>query len=877
MSKRPSWLARLWVASALLLIAGGAASVVYQLAVRLLHPSPVSGEILADLAEAARIEAPSGLLRDFNILLITMDTTRADHLHAYGNRAVETRSLDALARRGVLFAQAITPSPSTLPAHSSILTGLYPFHHGARANGTFKLSDGVQTLAGSLRAAGYQTGAVISAFVLDGRFGLPRGFDFYDDDLTKGVKYSPHMFRERPAELTNEAVFAWLERHAREGKFFLWAHYFDPHAAYLPPEPYRSRYADDLYTGEIAYTDRQIGKLLAKLKTLGVRDRTLVVVTSDHGEGRGEHGEMTHALLVYDATLHVPMIFSAPPPFPQGAAVRSQVSLIDVMPTILDLVGVEVPDGLDGRSLLGLGGDGPRPTYIENLSTQVLHGWAPLLGVRRDDYKFIFAPTPELYDLRGDPRELDNRYEQEPVLAADMHALLRSFVGDDPYMGTAAQQNLPLDPETEELLRSLGYVFTAGDKPPAPPDSYDLDPKVMVHHWEKVEQAVQRKIRGEIAQAIERLEQALEEVPDDVYARQVLSSAYQTYGEREKAYEMIRSVEERQPHDASSVAAVGSALLVLNRVAEAEEKFQRALELEPRSGTARLGLARIARRRHQEQEALALLREVIEIDPGSSGPAAHHAIGRLHLDKRELAEARQAFRQAIEIDGMYGPGYDGLAQVLLEEGKPDEALPLLATALRYHPAQPQTLSTLAQILRDQGELDQAIQLCERALEISPKFAVVYNNLGRIYRKRGDEEKAAEMYARAIEYGPRFDAPHVNRAQLLLGQGREEEAVEEFREAARLNPFNYIALANLGVRAYKEEDLPRARAFFQRALRVREDYALAHKYLGLIHAQQAQPRAAARHLERSLDLDDAQPEVEKMRFLLAEMRKLAEAP
>ncbi len=877
MSKRSSWLSRLWVAGALLLIAGGAASVVYQLAVRWLQPSPFSGEVLAELAEAARIEAPPGLLRDFNVLLITMDTTRADHLHAYGNRGVETRSLDLLAKRGVLFAQAVTPSPSTLPAHSSIHTGLYPFHHGARANGTFKLSDGVRTLAESLRADGYQTGAAISAFVLDGRFGLPRGFDSYDDDLTKGIKYSPHMFRERPAEVTNEAVFAWLESHAREGKFFFWTHYFDPHAAYLPPEPYRSRYADDLYTGEIAYTDRQIGKLMAKLKELGVLDRTLVVVTSDHGEGRGEHGEMTHALLVYDATLHVPMIFSAPPPFPQGAVVRSQVSLIDVMPSILELVGAEVPAGLDGRSLLGLGGNGPRPTYIENLSTQVLHGWAPLLGVRQDDYKFIFAPTPELYDLRDDPRELDNRYEQEPVLSADMHALLRSFVGDDPYMGTAAQQNLPLDPETEELLRSLGYVFTAGDQQPAPPASYDLDPKEMVYHWEKVEQAVQQNIRGEVASAIESLEQALQEVPDDVYARQILSSAYQTHGEYEKAYEMIRGVEERQPHDSGTVGAVGSALLVLNRVAEAEQKFQRALELEPRSGSARLGLARIARRRHNEQEALALLREAIEIDPGSSGPAAHHAIGRLHLDKRELAEARQAFQQALEIDAMYGPGYDGLAQVLLEEGKPDEALPLLATALRYHPAQPQTLSTLAQILRDRGELEQAIKLCERALEISPKFAVAYNNLGRIYRKQGDEKKAAEMYARAIEYGPRFDAPHLNRAQLLLGQGQEEEAIEEFREAARLNPFNYIALANIGVRAYKEEDLPRARAFFQRALRVREDYALPHKYLGLIHAQQEQPRAAARHLERSLELDDAQPEVEKMRFLLAELRKPAEVP
>ena len=277
MSERPARRTRLRVASALLVVAGVGAAAVYLLdrpagpvAERTspkldeaagIHP-PLADPLAPRLESTAGIDAPRALLRDFNVLLITMDTTRADHLRAYGHTFVETPNLDGLAQTGVLFSHAITPSPSTLPAHSSIHTGLYPFHHGARANGTFRLDDDVQTLAETFQAAGYRTGAAISAFVLDGRFGLPQGFDDYNDDLTKGVKHSPHMFRERPAELTNEVVFEWLDENARDGKFFYWAHYFDPHAAYLPPEPFRSKYARDLYTGEIAYTDEQIGKLL---------------------------------------------------------------------------------------------------------------------------------------------------------------------------------------------------------------------------------------------------------------------------------------------------------------------------------------------------------------------------------------------------------------------------------------------------------------------------------------------------------------------------------------------------------------------------------------------------------------------------------------
>ncbi|MGH7337333.1 MAG: sulfatase, partial [Myxococcota bacterium] len=416
----------------------------------------------------------------------TTDTTRADHLHAYGNQSVATPALDALARDGVLFAEASTPSPATLPAHSSLMTGLYPIHHGARANGTFHLGGQVETLAERLRAAGYRTGAVISAFVLDSRFGLDQGFELYHDDLSAGIKHSPHMFRERAAELTNEPAVKWLREHPGE-RFFLWVHYFDPHAAYLPPEPFRSEYASDPYDGEIAYADSQIGALLAELDDLGVRDRTLLVYAADHGEGLGEHGEDTHSLLTYDSTLHVPLLLSAPAALPRGRVIARPVSLIDVAPTVLSLLGLPRPGELDGIDLTQPALSPARSLFFESLSTMTLHGWAPLLGVRRGDWKYVFAPTPELYDLARDPRERTNRHDAEPARAAALHDELLAFVGGDPLVASRVGTPLELDDETREQLAGLGYVHTApshatGDAPAA-----RLDPKEGIRHWETVQ------------------------------------------------------------------------------------------------------------------------------------------------------------------------------------------------------------------------------------------------------------------------------------------------------------------------------------------------------------------------------------------------------
>ncbi len=833
----------------------------------------ITGEPLPGLAEAARIEAGPGALTGWNVLLLTTDTTRADHLGALGNESVETPVLDGLAREGILCANAITPSPSTLPAHTSLLTGLYPVHHGARANGTFRVEERVTTLAERLRARGYRTGAVISAFVLDSRFGLDQGFELYHDDLTRGVQRSPHMFRERPAELSNEPALAFLREHAGE-PFFLWVHYFDPHASYAPPEPFLSRYADDPYDGEIAYSDAQIGALLSELEVLGVRERTLVVYASDHGEGLGEHGEETHSLLTYDATLRVPLLFHGPAGLPRGVVLRRETSLVDVVPTVLELLGEEVPADFDGVSLLHPESS-PRTLYFETISTMTLHGWAPLLGVRREGYKYILAPDSELYDLRRDPGELENRLEAEPERAEELRRELLAIAGPDPVAAAQVAANLEMDDEARRQLAGLGYLQTA-------PDGSDraaqlaLDPKRMVPHWERVQRAINLQALGRLAEALPVLEAAVAEVPGDVFTRGVLAGTYVMQGEYDKALELHRGSAALDPKSEGPALGMAGIHLLRGEPAQAEAEIRRALELEPESATAEVLLGRLAVARRDEQGALAHFRRAIEMDPGSTGPLAWNNIGYVHLLAHRLDEARAAFEEAIGIDELNGGAHDGLANVLIAEGRREEAKDELALALRFDPNQPLALATLASLVSEEGDQERALALCRKALELSPKLAQAYNSLGLVYRRMGDLGPAEESYRKAMELAPHLDAPHVNLAQLYLRQGKVAEGIAEFEAAVRANPYSRIALANLGAHHYNEGRVEKALGFYAAALRVDPDYALVHKNLGSIYLLRERPGRAAWHLRRALELDPELAEAEAVRFALAEAERMAAA-
>ena len=762
-------------------------------------PSATRRPVLAGLEPVERMALEPGALKDWNVLVISLDTTRADHLNCYGYSSTKTPAINSLARQGVLYAEAFTPVPTTLAAHSSLLTGLYPFHHGVRDNLGFKLDEENVTLAEVLRQSGYQTGAAVSAFVLDSRFGIDQGFDSFDDDLTIGVTHSDTAPRERSAEQTNIPAVEWFRRHGKE-KFFFWVHYFDPHSPYLPPEPYRSRYAKAPYDGEIEYADEQIGKLLDVLDEIGVRKRTLVVFVSDHGEGLGQHDENDHGLLVYDSTMHVAMIFSAPPPFPQGQVVHTQVCLVDVMPTVLDLLGLPARDDSDGISLLGKVSDVRPSVCIETIHPKIQHGWAPLIGLRRQDHKLILAPESELYDLYLDPGEENNLHESKPELAKKLFEELVDIVGAaDPYMATAVEQNLDMDEETVRKLESLGYVgggATTDESPASLPD-----PKKMMGHMNDAYHALALQNSGRPKEALKIYERVLKMSPGDTFLRENIAICYSLMGQFDKAARVLDEGLRTVPDNATLLCSKANLMLVVRKLQEAKELYRQVQQADPENTGSLLGLARISWIQGRPDEAIAKLKEVIKISPGTAGPMAYNQIGGIHLEEGRSQEAWKAFQAALKIDSKNTVAHYNLAVALIAAGKRDEAMKHLQLTLKFNPSALPAMVRLAECYLEKGNLRQAADLCERALAINPRHVETLGTLALLYRQQGKSEEAQAYYLKAVEELKRLLADNPNNQEIpsQLAKFRQMwrpsplEAIQRYSDILAKEPDNALAL------------------------------------------------------------------------------------
>ncbi len=444
----------LWILSLGILLAGMASYLRDYFTPRRI-PLPIAPLVVSSGSAASdRLPARPGALRGQNLLVVTLDTTRPDRLGCYGNHEIVTPHLDRLCARGVVFSGAAATASSTLPSHASIFTGRYPLRHGARANALYPLGSEQRTLAEMLSDSGYETAAFVSSFVLDARFGLAQGFDRYDDEVSPST--APMGFAERRADETTQRAIQWLEGPHRR-PFFLWVHYFDAHAPYDPPAPFAARYAQP-YDGEIAFVDEQIGRLLTAVEAIRERE-TLVVVVADHGEAMGEHGEWSHAILVPEATLRIPLIFYARKGLPAGLHVAARVSQVDLMPTILSLLGIGLPPDLDGVDLTGPP-DPDRPVRAETVEGRVSYGWARLAALYRGPLKYVEGPHPELYDLRSDPLERNDLLGSRAQDAAAMRRQLRALEGAAAD-ALAAPVDL-LEAGDVERLAALGYVVTGG-------------------------------------------------------------------------------------------------------------------------------------------------------------------------------------------------------------------------------------------------------------------------------------------------------------------------------------------------------------------------------------------------------------------------------
>lgn len=407
----------------------------------------------------------------YNVIIVTFDTTRADHIASYNDdKNIKTPNLDKLATDGVVYEKSIAPVPITLPSHSSIMTGKVPFTHGVRDNGLFNLPQSQNTLAEILKQNNYQTAAAIGSFPLTSKFGINQGFDYYNEHITQkyedisGNKTKPKnrlFFDERKAAQVNKAILPWLQDNY-QSPFFMWLHYFDPHHPHEPPAPYNQSFVHDLYQGEIAYSDENFGKLIAELKKLGVYKNSIIVFTSDHGEGIGEHNESTHALLMYNSTLHVPLIIKYPNSQFAQQRISQQVGSIDIFPTILNILGINIPDDIQGHILP----TDPSLTetyeyYAETLSPRLSHGWGEQRGILKDGYKYIYGPQKELYNLNNDPHELNNIIEHDTRLAKSMKQSLQDYL--DENIVSDLNSSIEVDAKTMNTLRGLGYVQSSGE------------------------------------------------------------------------------------------------------------------------------------------------------------------------------------------------------------------------------------------------------------------------------------------------------------------------------------------------------------------------------------------------------------------------------
>ncbi|HEX2465656.1 MAG TPA: sulfatase, partial [Thermoanaerobaculia bacterium] len=370
-----------------------------------------------------------------NVLLVTLDTVRADRLGSYGYAGASTPALDGLAREGIRFSQAVATAPLTLPSHASILTGLFPPRHAVHQNGAAALPPTVPTLAEALHGHGYRTAAFVGSFVLDARFGLDRGFELYDDDIPRDPTTAvPGLEAERPGTQVVDRALSWLNADDQR-PFFVWVHLYDAHAPYEPPEPYRSRFADRPYDGEIASVDAQVGRLLSYLDERGLAGDTIVAVAADHGEALGEHGELTHGLLLFEPTVRVPLLLRAPGRLPGGVVVGEPVGLADLAPTLAGLAGVHLglpSSSVDGRDLsasLAAGDEPPRVDLYAETEYPRLFGWSALAAIRRGHAKYVAAPTPRLFDLESDPGETSNTLQagdHRPAALAEALASLQA-------------------------------------------------------------------------------------------------------------------------------------------------------------------------------------------------------------------------------------------------------------------------------------------------------------------------------------------------------------------------------------------------------------------------------------------------------------------
>lgn len=619
------------------------------------------------------LRPPAGLKKDpdLNVLIITLDATRADRLGCYGYPKAGTPNLDALAAGGVRFENAVCQVPLTGPSHCSLFTGVYPFVHRVHDDGNGVLSPEIQTLAETLKAAGRTTAAFVSSFSLDSRFGLGRGFDVFDDNLSSG-----QPFKSLNAERRADEVFApfarWLDEHKAE-RFFAWIHFFDPNVPYDPPSPYKERFVSDLYDGEIAFVDENVGKIVGKLRDDGLLQRTLVIIAGDHGEAFGEKEETGHGVFIYEPTMRVPLILYAENCLPSGRVVRSRVRLIDIPSSVLDLLDLPGLKDSQGTSLLPYAWGKRKDaldSYMETYFPRDNYGWSELVGLQRAEWKYIRAPREELYDLKEDPKEEKNLAGTKPDVVRDLSTGLDKLVLEFPRTPSALPD--PKDQTYElRLIRQAEEYETAGNLPEAAAARQRIlamSPEA-ASSYVSLARIQERMMKFD--DVVRTLEQGLARVPDSEVLLLGLGKTFMATGRVKKALEAFDRVLKTNPRSFDALLASGLMLDAIGQKADAMTYYRNALEVEPENRLGRMGYAQGFAAAGRFGDAIQIYETLSHDYPND--PAVLQDLGIAYSYAGNVSRSIECLMKAISLQPT-PVAYFNLARNMVKQGKIGEAV-----------------------------------------------------------------------------------------------------------------------------------------------------------------------------------------------------------
>jgi len=755
----------------------------------------------------------SGKCRDLNLMVITLDTTRADRIGAYGYQPAETSNIDGLAANGILFENCYAAVPLTLPSHCSLFTGRYPLGHGVRDNGTFLLGKDQLTLAEKMKEQGFHTYALIASYVLLARFGLNQGFDLYDDSLEVNV-----ILKNYGSEIKADQVYAkfsqWFKKMNPREKFFTWIHFYDPHSPRNPPEEYMKKWGSNpagAYNGELAFVDAYVGKIIDDLKTASLLERTLVVIVGDHGEAFGEHQEYGHAIFCYEQNLRVPLIFYNPRVFTgklKGLRVRNRVSLVDIMPTILELYGQKVPGEIQGQSFVDLLDGSPekkdRTFYIESMHGKEEMGWAPLSGIIYEQYKYISLPEPELYDLTTDSNEKNNLFWKKNRLARDLDKRLMNLVSRYSTGGKTgeADSRRQLTESDTQHLQTLGYISAFANKA-----NTNLDPKEGIIFDKKfldIDKAIKE---GDLDEAEKQMQEIVKDSPKIQFPQyfEMMMTLSRKRGDTDSVLRFARQAVEAFPQITNFKITLAQVYFNANLLDEADKTAAEVIKSAPTETRPYILRGRIAEKKGLASEALAYFEKALTLEPQNVSLKASYA--KLLAENKNYSKAGEICKELLTNPEVLKDSAvkTKVGVVMVEIHQDNLGYKLLTEAKDANNTNAEMWNYLGIFYFRKQQYDQALKAYQESIKQDSTAAETYNNLGALYltmflenRDVQVREQAIKAFNKALELDPRNVSALNGRGSAYKFGNRVRDALNDWNTVIAIKPGFTDAYFNISI-------------------------------------------------------------------------------